>query len=393
MTITPTAEPEWLANWIDETGRSVVYRDRPEWTGDAWVVVAERSRRGGQLSLNGPGLESDTPLIVEFLDQAQLAGDWPRETTFRISTDARSRQLRVDGDLVGPTFVGHVDVLVSGQLDRPKFVREHGRAPAVTLTGRGRVFDATGSARVTFKTSTVLSGAVEEPLIVLGVSHRQNAQRSGELDWVDIYKVGWEGLQGLERLDRLQIAWPMRRLMGLGNRRTAIKRATEMDMGSSDKKVAARRRFMFWERLVRALRDQGVGGRTEAVAREVAYETRRRAASKTSPEYWLLALSRLFGHGTRLGRPLFVWLVVALLATLLLFQWQAVGDLFSMRVAALTFDLFFTPVSFIRGADSPLLEPMWDSGFGNRAVITGMRIVGVTCIAYLAVAIRAYTRI
>jgi hypothetical protein len=50
-------------------------------------------------------------------------------------------------------------------------------------------------------------------------------------------------------------------------------------------------------------------------------------------------------------------------------------------------------MTFIRGFDSAALEELWASGLGPKLTITGVRLLGFVCIAYFAVAVRAYTRI
>ena len=162
-----------------------------------------------------------------------------------------------------------------------------------------------------------------------------------------------------------------------------------MDMGTSHASIASRRRGAFWERLARTLRQQGIGGSGEAATRYLAYELRRRSASRSSADYWLLWISKTFGYGTRVLLPLAWWILGAAVTAWILVNYQH----HSQEVFDLGFDLFVLPMTFIRGFDSAVLESLWNQGLGPRAIMTGMRLLGFVCIGYSAVAIRTYTRI
>jgi hypothetical protein len=210
-----------------------------------------------------------------------------------------------------------------------------------------------------------------------------------ELEEVDLFGLTWSHIAILEQLNRLRPAFPRRSILHTVNRGKALKRAHAMDMQASDPSAQRRRRAAFWERLARAMREQGVGGTSEAVTRDISYELRRKSAWKLSPEFGLLSVSHAFGHGTRILQPLLIWVAGAFGAALLL----AGPTMADQQFLTLAFDLFTTPITFIRGSDSPVVRALWESGLDQRAIITGIRLLGFVCITYAAIAVRAYARI
>jgi hypothetical protein len=163
-----------------------------------------------------------------------------------------------------------------------------------------------------------------------------------------------------------------------------------MDMETRDAVSARHRRAEFWERLVRTIRSQGVGGSTESVAHEIAFETRRLATDFKTPERWLLEVSKVFGHGSRVGRPFAVLVLAALLTTIVLL---IVSDT-RANFWPLLLDTVVSPVTFIRPIEGDILtQVLTEGGAWERLVVIVMRILGTGSLVFAAFAIRSYTRL
>lgn len=117
---------------------------------------------------------------------------------------------------------------------------------------------------------------------------------------------------------------------------------------------------------------------------------RRRSAKWQSPERWFLELSRLFGYGSRIGRPLLLWLLVGL-ATTGVFVGLSMN---SLPFLPLLLDVLFSPLTFLRGIeDSVLQTAISDSGNFGTNLFRVTRLIGAAAITYFVIAVRAYTRL
>jgi len=386
--VQPTEPPAWLE----------------EWAGDQWTITREDATWtvtvpvGNNTQIEGPGSDTDIPLKVHLVGNANnrklvIRGSWPIGTGFA-NTDTHLEITVADtATLVRPKFMGRMVLNPQIPLSEPEFAPADEEVPRIDLGGRGQVLDATGSAHVQFARGGLISGSASAPFAALSVGGQAKATEASEMDWVDLFSCSWASLPVLVSLNRLNPAFPRRRATRFVNRAQSLKRARHMQMGTTQKAIAKRRLAAFWERLARALRTQGVGGSGEVVTRYLAYELRRRAASKSSAEYWLLGFSRIFGYGTRILLPLAWWLIGALIAAWAFIDFGPLVEVWSRDFAELVFDLWVLPMTFIRGFDSAALEDLWASGLGPKLTITGVRLLGFVCIAYFAVAVRAYTRI
>lgn len=131
--------------------------------------------------------------------------------------------------------------------------------------------------------------------------------------------------------------------------------------------------------------------------REIGFETRRLASARFSAEWWLLGIAKAFGYGTRIGRPILLWAVGALLATLLLgFEsgCLAAGACKGVSLGALFLDVFLSPVTFIRSNGvRTALTTLLELGAGERLTTVIMQGFGALAIVFTAFAIRHHTRL
>jgi hypothetical protein len=214
-----------------------------------------------------------------------------------------------------------------------------------------------------------------------------------ELDSISLFDLTWESLPHVEGAALLLPWLPHRRFMSGIDRRSANRMAYGMELGASDPRLARSRRAHFWSTVADAMKRQATGGSAYAATREIAYQTRRQASAWNSPSRWLLEVARSFGFGTRIGRPIAVWFLVAVVASLLLlvaadapFEWE--GDW-------LLLDVLTSPTSFLRGQNwNDALTPIVDRAGGpGRLIMAVTRGIGLASIVFSAVAISMYTRL
>jgi hypothetical protein len=307
--VQPTEPPAWLEEWVND-----------QWTvtreGASWTVTVPV---GNNTQVEGPGSDTDVPIVVRLVGNANnrklvVRGSWPIGSGFT-NTDNHLEITVADGaTLLRPKFMGRMVLKSQIPLSEPEFEPADEEVPRIDVVGRGQVLDATGSAHVQFAQGGLISGLTLAPFAALSVGGQAKATEASEMDWVDLFSCSWASLPVLVSLNRLNPAFPRRRATRFINRTQSLKRARQMQMGTTQEAISKRRLAAFWERLARALRTQGVGGSGEVVTRYLAYEFRRRAAPKSSAEYWLLGFSRIFGYGTRIALPLAWWLIGALIA-------------------------------------------------------------------------------
>lgn len=166
-----------------------------------------------------------------------------------------------------------------------------------------------------------------------------------------------------------------------------------MTMGVDGGKLRRRRQAAFWGLVARTMKRQGASGSTYAAARDIAYQTRRRSSSFTSPSRYLLEVARVFGYGTRIGRPLAIWLAGATVATVLLTI--AAGLHVSTSGEWLLLDVLTSPTAFLKpsGIEDSLGPIVNVAGGVGRFILVGARILGTACLVFAAIAIGMHTRI
>lgn len=388
--MTEKPRPQWLTNWLKTTDAiwdSVEYREDEA----RWRLFC-RKRVSGQVV--GPGQEaSGHELWVVFADAVSLGGDWPEGS--RISSQGNNPKISFQADVEGIECFGSA-IFSSGSalLDRVTFVpeqttgkdaKQHRHYPQLELTSQGEAIDSRGEVHIRrMNEQNLIAGQDGYPTLKL----KAIGSSSGELDWVDVFELGYGHLGALESLSRLRIAFPMRSRPRVVNRRESLQMAKAMEMGTKDPQVRAQRLSRFWDRLSRSMKEKRVGGTSEIVTRFLAFELRREAAEP--PESWLLQVSRWFGHGTRLLRPLALWTFGAILSTTAIRLVGHIPD--ATMLWSLFVDMLVTPVTFIRGTESTLMANLWNVDASTKILITMMRLWGLASIAFLALAVRAYTR-
>ena len=213
---------------------------------------------------------------------------------------------------------------------------------------------------------------------------------AGELENVDIFDLPYDHLGVLSNVQRLRPFWPRHKIAGTVNRQDTFDRAWQMDMGTDDDTLSASRLVEFWDRFVVGLEKQHPGGENMAVAREIAYQVRRHSTPWHEPERPLLEAARVFGYGTRIGRPLWVWLAASSIATAAFFYGFEFPDV--DQFFPLLLDVTLTPINFIRGSESALMTDVLEEGSWQRLIVALVRLAGAASIAFTVIAIRTYTR-
>lgn len=136
---------------------------------------------------------------------------------------------------------------------------------------------------------------------------------------------------------------------------------------------------------------QHVGGTSLAATRHIAFDARRRAAPLRSGERFLLFLSRLWGYGTLVGRPLLIWLAIGLLGAFGLLQITALPD---VDFWPLALDTTASPLTFIRAIEGDeLTRVLVNGGAWERLVVLGVRLIGAASIVFAVIGIRTYSRV
>ena len=169
-------------------------------------------------------------------------------------------------------------------------------------------------------------------------SGKEPAEDVGELTNVSLFSLDLAEVRSLARLRRLEPWWPGERWFP-ESRRRALHCAHAMTMSATDEEQKRAQRAQFWGKVSNMLHDKGASGHSQAVARELALDTRRVAAPRWSAEWSWLSFSKLFGYGTKFVQPLLLWVAVASLATLVLLAFPQADDAVSRPPFAVWFHL------------------------------------------------------
>lgn len=168
-----------------------------------------------------------------------------------------------------------------------------------------------------------------------------------------------------------------------------------MEMTAKDPTEARAQRAQFWGRVSSMLREKGASGHSQAVARELALDTRRAAADRWSPEWIWLRLSKPLGYGTRVLQPVLLWALVALLAATALIAWvDGWREVMSGSFGAVWWNLFVSPFQFLRPlpVDTALTE-MASEGTWQQVIVFFARVFGTAAFVFAGVAVARLTRV
>lgn len=294
-----------------------------------------------------------------------------------------SPELKVVGDgslvierqvyLPGVEFKGSVDVTLSDS--NPSLSNVSGHIGSLFLRNR-----------------SVISAVPEWGLHPKSLKLHQGAAEA-ELDHIGLFRMQSDSLPALRASTRLVPWFPTKRWRI--DRARAKQMAIENSMGAHNATdTAMRRRADFWAVVASVMRGQSAGGREYAATRELAYEMRRNASSRAKPEYWLLSVAKIFGYGTRLGRPLAIWLVASAIAAISLIAIAGHG-LADWSTLAVVMDVFTSPVAFVRpvATTDTVASLLQETDAWGRLVMWLMRLVGAAAIVALVLAVSIHARI
>jgi hypothetical protein len=249
---------------------------------------------------------------------------------------------------------------ITTSLQSPRF---EGRLRRLELNMVTQVLDAIGEVEIISfpnhrNSRAQFSGSRKEGVATGGIlfhgGGRERADEVGELSHVSLFGLDTSSLPELARLRRLEPWWPSERWPE--SRRQALARAHAMTMTARNSAQVRAQRAQFWGKVSGMLHEKGATGHSQAVARELALDTRRRAAATWSPERIWLTISRALGYGTKVLQPVLLWTLLAMLVAVLLVlsveDWE-IGRLISPSLAAVWFNLLVSPFQLLR----PLAVP------------------------------------
>jgi hypothetical protein len=319
---------------------------------------------------------------------------------------------------------------VHSELVFPNFVRgaSNWQPLRLRLDRNARVLAGSGDVFLDARKGAFISGASDDPVRLHGVGSVRNA----ELETVELSSLGPSDLRRLSMAQRVVPGFRPRTkrrpievgssdddqreeqdysihgltpsdvrrlfkaqpvvpgLVGPSLRRWIQTRLAAPPSMSSGKEYAARHSAaFFWQTLAELTKDKHCPGSVQAEVRYRAARARRRAAA-WGREKLLLAVYSIVGYGERVGRPILLFVAIAVVGGLRLqdavrgatgMKWSHLESV--VRAALLPFSIF-SPIS---GVGVP------GNNVGLLALAISIRVLGLVLIGFAVIAARKITRL
>jgi hypothetical protein len=270
-----------------------------------------------------------------------------------------------------------------GRLISPTF--EEGSALRLMATSDAEVSLVNGAVMIDVRTGATVGGDPKQGLVPNSLDVIDHPEA---LENLNFFVLDPNDIPGLYELDRVSAWWPI-------SKKELRSKARKVDCGVRSDESRPQALARYWLSVERLVKEKAATGRDLAFAHEVAEDSRRLASSEKHLERWLLELSRLAGYGARIGQPILLWLLGALIFAVLI-RHVTSGICWSCSIDSgvrLWWDLLISPINFIRPVDeaSTLTRVVRDDT-PARMLSFAARAFGTWMLVSLALAARRYLR-